>query len=264
MQKLALFILAFIACISNVLANNILPQSQNPLIGSGFYLGLGAQHVSGDVDYDSTSVFELGLVGLETEGGDISTTGYTGMGLIGFGLPLPHQFYLGAEAQGVVSNQEGNLHVNSFFHDGPQILSFNARIKYLNNYGLLLRPGYYLTPNYLVFLRGGYINGSFEVAAVPGELNSNVPSLDDVTQKKRVGGYLLGAGIEMHLVQGLGARAEYDFMNYNSFNTNTVISFLIPGTSAEIVKAFTYNKFSPKAGAITLALTYSFGWCHNL
>lgn len=250
-------------------ALNITAQTSNsnydgPYVGSGLYFGLGAQYASGDVDYNSTTNFILGLLGTESETANISATGYSGIALLGFGFPFVNHFYLGAEVQGALTDQEGNLTVNSFFHDGPQILGFKARIKYLNNFGFFIRPGYYIDPSFLLFLRGGYINGGFDVAAVPGELNSNVPSLAAATQQERAGGFLGGAGIEMHLIRGLSARAEYDFINYSSINTNSRITFLIPGTTAELVTATTTNKFSPTAGVVTLALTYSFGYCPKI
>lgn len=231
----------------------------DPLVGSGLYLGLGAQRVAGNVDYNSTSSFVLGLLGTKYANANIAATGHSGVAFIGFGLPLVHHFYLGAEAQTAGgSRQQGDLGINSFFHEGIQIIGFDARVKFINNYGIFIRPGYYATDNYLLFLRAGYIRGNFRTAAVPAELGAVVPTLNEVEQKDGVGGSLIGAGIEMHIIKGLGARAEYDVLNYYSFNTRTNISFQIP--AAEVVQGTTFNKFSPQANVVMLALTYSFGY----
>lgn len=228
---------------------------------SDFYIGAGLQRDYGDVNFKSQTNFVLGLVGSEFENADISATGWSGTGVIGLGFPLQNQFYLGMEAEGSTTDQEGTYRINSFFHDGPtQILSFNARIKYNDNYGIFLRPGYYVTPNCLLFLKTGYMNSSFEVAAVPGELGATVPSLNAAEINKREWGLVIGGGIDFGLFRNLSGRVEYDFARYSEIDTNTLIQFLIPETTTERVMANTQNEFSPKNSVITIGLTYSFGF----
>ena len=231
---------------------------------TGLYIGAGLQHNSGDVNFRSQSNFVLGLVGSEFESADISATGWSGTGYLGWGFPLQNQFYLGVEAQGATTDQEGSYHINSFFHDGPtQILSFNARIKYSDNYGIFLRPGYYVTPKCLLFLKSGYMNSGFEVAAVPGELGAIVPSLDAAEKSRRAGAYVVGGGVDFGLFRRVSGRVEYDFVRYSEIDTHSLITFLIPGTAAERVTAMTQNEFSPKNNIITVGLTYSFGYCYQ-
>ena len=61
-------------------------HADNPYVASGLYLGLGVQHDSGDVDYNSNTAFTLGLIGAEAENVNLSATGYSGIALIGFGF----------------------------------------------------------------------------------------------------------------------------------------------------------------------------------
>lgn len=240
---------------------NSFAEALQSIPASGLYVGAGLQRNYGDVNFESQSNFVLGLVGSEFENADISATGWSGTGVVGLGFPLQQQFYLGVEAEGATTDQEGKYHINSFFHDGPtQILGFDARIRYTENYGIFLRPGYYVTPKCLLFFKSGYMNSGFEVAAVPGELGATVPSLSAAEIDRREGAFVVGGGVDFNLFRGVSGRVEYDFARYSEIDTNSLIQFLIPGTTAERVTAITQSEFSPKNNMLTVGLTYSFGY----
>jgi opacity protein-like surface antigen len=210
-----------------------------------------------DTDYSGDTVFNAGIEQTGVQSADLSATGFSGTALAGYGFVLPHNFYIGAEVQGALdSDQEGSTTASAFFPDGTEVVQLNTNVKFLNNYGILLRPGYYLNTITLLFLRAGYVNGSFKVGTGAGELGGN----NTTTQDTRVGGYLLGTGVETHITKGLGMRVEYDYINYETINTNIATTFSTPA-SGEIksITANTSGNFSPQTGVVSLVLTYAFG-----
>lgn len=229
----------------------------DPLVGEGLYVGAGLQYNWDDTNYSGNTAFSAGIESTGFQSADISATGFSGTALAGYGFVLPHNFYMGAELQGTIdSNQEGSTTASAFFPDGTEVVQLNAKVKFLNNYGILLRPGYYLNNITLLFLRGGYVNGNFEVGTGAGELGgSNI-----TTQDTRASGFLLGAGVETHIIKGLGMRVEYDYIDYETINTNIATTFSTPASGGiKSITANTAGNFSPQTGVVSLILTYTFG-----
>ncbi len=233
----------------------------NPLIDAGLYVGAGLQHNWDDTNYSGNTVFSAGIEHTGTQSADIGATGFSGTALVGYGFVLPHCFYIGAEVQGTLdSDQEGSSTASAFFPDGTEVVQLNTQIKFLNNYGILIRPGYYLNANTLLFLRGGYANGGFEVGTGAGELGGN----NTTTQDTRASGYLLGAGVETRIIKGLGIRAEYDYINYETINTDLATTFNTPASGGiRSITANTSGNFAPQTGVVSLILTYTFGQIVN-
>lgn len=237
-------------------------SSNDPLLGSGLYLGSGLQYNLGDVDYTSNTTFSAGIENTATQTADISANGFSGIALLGYGFPLCNQFYMGMEMQGaIMAGQRGSTSTSAFFSDGTEVIALNAKVKISNNYGVFLRPGYYPNQNMLLFLRGGYINGRFETDTGAGELGGS----SDVSQNKRANGYLLGLGTEMRITKEWGARIEYDYSRYETINVNNAITFPTPSSGGLVtITANTTGQFSPQISVVSLMLTYTFenNRCH--
>ncbi len=101
--------------------------------------------------------------------------------------------------------------------NGSSVASINA------NYSLggSARVGAFMTPRFMVFIKGTATSTSFEAAASGAVLNGTIFQDQEVTAKENVTAFGYGAGIEAALSDRFFARVDYDHLFYSDFEIET-------------------------------------------
>lgn len=143
-----------------------------------------------------------------------SLDGVTYGGAIGYDHAVTRNITLGAEAEltGSSAKWDNNNGVPNTFSLG--------RVKAGRDFYVGARAGYAVSPQTLVYVKGGYTNARFGLLASDGTV-SNYARLD-------TDGYRIGAGVEQKFGTNTFARLEYRYSNYSKgefdYNGNTADS----------------------------------------
>ena len=133
-----------------------------------------------------------------------TTTRVTGDGLV-YGGQLGYDANIGGAVLGV----EGSI-IGRTGSNGPAALDYETG----RTINVTARAGLLVSPESLLYARGGYSNARFSLANPAG----NSESRD---------GYTLGAGYEQSLTDTMSARIEYAYSNHGSYS--------LPGMGGPVV-----------------------------
>lgn len=151
-----------------------------------------------------------------------SQSGVAYGGQVGFDFKLSPNIVLGVEA--AATGRTGNASTTDSFGN-------NYRLKSGRTFDGTARIGYLLSPNGLLYVRGGYSNAKFIA-----DLNTAHGSINK-------GGYVAGVGYEQYLASNISARIEYDYSKYGSDDlSNNVAGSGLTSASAR------YTRNAVKAG----------------
>ena len=150
--------------------------------------------------------------------GSASADGFAYGGQIGYDTHLSPNFVLGGEFS--VTGKTGRSDLDGF--DLRQGRTFNATG----------RLGYTVTPNSLLYARGGYSNARFTVSDATTRVSDNR------------GGYTVGGGLEQSFGRNVSGRVEYA---YSHFGRDDLSALFGPGSQVN------YNRH-----AVTAGLNYRF------
>jgi outer membrane immunogenic protein len=115
-----------------------------------------------------------------------------------YGGQLGYDFNLGSAVLGVEASLTGRTGSNRF----PTFDLETGR-----TINVTARAGWLVTPEGLLYVRGGYSNARYTVA-------NNVLRLADVSENRD--GYTVGAGYEHMLAKNVSARIEYNYSDYGN------------------------------------------------
>jgi outer membrane immunogenic protein len=118
-------------------------------------------------------------------------------GAVGYDVALGRNFTIGAEA-GIGFNASGKVEATSG--------ATHVRLTSGRDMDLSLRLGAIVTPNTLLYLKGGYANSAYRLRTTTG---AAVTKTDDDKD-----GYRIGAGVEQMLNDHVYAKAEYRYTDY--------------------------------------------------
>jgi outer membrane immunogenic protein len=118
-----------------------------------------------------------------------SGDGFAYGGQIGYDATLGSSFVLGVE--GSITGRTGTNRFPTFDLEAGRTINATAR------------AGWLITPEGLLYARGGYSNARFNIR------NPNGPA-------ETRDGYLLGVGYEQILARNVSARVEYNYSNYGN------------------------------------------------
>ncbi len=151
-----------------------------------------------------------------------SQSGVAYGGQVGFDFKLSPNFVLGLEA--AATGRTGTDGTTDSFGN-------TYRLKTGRTFDGTARLGYLLSPDSLLYVRGGYSNAKFIA-----DLNTSHGSINK-------GGYVAGVGYEQYLASNISARIEYDYSKYGSDDlSNTVAGSGLTSASAR------YTRNAVKAG----------------
>jgi len=102
-------------------------------------------------------------------------------------------------------------------------------------WNLIGRLGYLMMPSTMLYALGGYANQSFSTTAYGG--NGSVL----FTSEDRLGGYVVGAGLEVMIAGGWSTRLEY---RYSQYETRTLLSGVTIQPSTHTARAGLAYKFN--------------------
>ena len=118
-----------------------------------------------------------------------SGDGFAYGGQIGYDATIGSNFVLGVE--GSITGRTGTNRFPTFDLEAGRTINATAR------------AGFLITPQSLLYARGGYSNARFDIR------NPNGPS-------ENRDGYLLGVGFEQSLARNVSARVEYNYSDYGN------------------------------------------------
>jgi len=236
-------------------------QAFEPYNGPYVGIGGGYSHLHREVDTTFTIV-EPGVPTLPVPLAPNKKDSIKGTLFAGYGLVFAENWYLGIEANfdtGSTSAAESTVIFTDEISGTPVGTSpFSSETKLKYSYGFSLLPGFLIDENFLVFVRGGYINGRFETADSfsllfqPDDLlGVNYPS-----QEKNVSGYRLGFGGEYRPEYlNLRLRLEYYYDRYDSFSSTYDTNFLSPN---EFDAISMHTSGDAQTNNVMLSLIYQF------
>ena len=112
---------------------------------------------------------------------------------LGYDRKITPQIVLGGEVS--LTDQTKNTDVSDALRN-------NYRLNFGRTVNATARVGYLVTPDTLVYARGGYSNARFDLRDTIG---SGAQNRD---------GYTVGAGVERAITSSVSARLEYDYSDY--------------------------------------------------
>ncbi len=185
-----------IAALAALVAAPVAAQTAAPTPFNGFFAG-----VQGGWQQDrlKLTVTNAGLTSSATE----SKSGLLYGGQVGYDFKLSPQIVLGGEAS--VTGRTGS----DSFDDG---LGGTYSLKAGRTFNASARLGYLVSPNGLVYARGGYSNARFNLDSSAGRFSEDRD------------GYLAGVGYEQYLSRNISARIEYDYSRYGSEDLTGLVS----------------------------------------
>lgn len=201
---------------------------QRQALKDGPYVGVG-------VGYDSYRIRQNSSI--SDDDGDVfsanpplSGRSFVGSIFAGYGQYFNNMFYLAGELNYNFSDAEAKYSV------GNALSAYNASISGRNSFGVSLIPGVKVTDASLLYAKIGYVRTNFkatesQTGALTGNYNTSV--------SKNVSGTDYGVGMETLVSDKLSVRAEYNYINYNSFTNAT-----------------SGSKFSPKDNQFMVGLVY--------
>ncbi len=185
---------AFALAAAVVATSPVLAQSAGPAAGSepfnGAYVG-----VQGGWQQDRQKLTVTDANG--TRSASQNKSGFAYGGQIGYDFKLTPQVVLGVEAS--LTGRTGE----SFLDDGN---GGTARLKQGRTIGASARLGYLVSPEGLLYVRGGYANAKFNIDDAFGR----------VSEKRD--GYVAGVGYEQIVARNVSARIEYDYSHFGTDN----------------------------------------------
>lgn len=108
---------------------------------------------------------------------------------------------IGVEAEYMESTADTEFDAGDFESFGLGAVDANRDI-YVG-----LRAGAKVTPNTLIYAKGGYTNAKFDLTSTDGE--------NEFSQDIDTDGYRLGAGVEYAMGSGMYVKGEYRYSNYS-------------------------------------------------
>ncbi len=91
--------------------------------------------------------------------------------------------------------------------------SGEACVKAGRNWTIGARAGYFVSDNALVYVKGGYANGSVKLS-----YRDAVDAASDLDVSDNMDGYQIGAGVQVELGSNVYAKLEYVRTNYNDYD----------------------------------------------
>lgn len=139
------------------------------------------------------TVFDGPYLGLDLGYSDYDgADGISGGVYGGYGRTMPHNLYLGLEANAGYSDADGGVG--------------GADVEIDETYGVSLRPGYVLNENTLLYTRVGWQRTAFEASSPTG-------SNDSMREGLRT-----GVGVDFAMSENFIFRTEYNYTWNNDFN----------------------------------------------
>ncbi|MFN7096267.1 MAG: outer membrane protein [Gammaproteobacteria bacterium] len=169
------------------------------------------------------------------------------------------RFYLGLEANGDLGSVNTTNYAPPTNQTGDLTTSIKDDASIKNNYGVTLRPGFLITPSFLVYAQVGaenaqiYTNTTTTYENVPTQSGA-VYSIQSKTNDTELG-YRVGLGIEEHASKHLSVRLEYLFTDFGSVSSNNsapITGHLVLPTSS--ISESTH--FSPFMHSVMLGVSY--------
>ncbi len=168
---------------------------------------------------------------LEVNNGGLLTTGkqnkdgFAYGGQIGYDFRLSPQVVLGAEVD--LTGRTGTAQL-----DGTSGLE----LKQGRTIAATARLGYLVSPQSLIYVRGGYANARFDIRDATTSISENRD------------GYQIGAGYEQQLTRNVSARIEYAYSRFGNDN--------LPALAADLGADAARLKYS--RNAVTAGLNFRF------
>jgi outer membrane immunogenic protein len=204
---------------------------------SGFYVGvdLGYGAASGDItsngndiNYDGESEID-GRASLRKS--SASLTGLLGDITLGADMHIPNSRivigvfgdYTIGSVSGSVSSSDTAWHIEDGVRVAHDCGNESGKFSIDNQWKAGLRAGFLVSPSTLAYAKFGYSQADLSIdhSSTDGS-GVAVTSTTANWSNPKLGGYVLGAGLETQVYGGLFVRAEYDYIAYgdNSFYSN--------------------------------------------
>jgi len=180
-----------------------------PLLGLGSARGWGGPYAGLALTHD--------LLGFETTGtrsGGIDTGPYAGAdagvgAFLGYGF-ASERWYLGIEAEAMDSDAD-------FAHYKDKLSSRRYAGSAAESYAFSLRPGFVAGDGSLIYLRLGYIDSNFDLAA--GRNDEPFNAFDDEVDAD---GWRYGYGVDIPASERLFVRLDFSHSDYDDFDVDLV------------------------------------------
>ncbi len=192
---------------------------------NGSYAGVQAGYVNNHIEDKFTGAGSSSAYSYKQDSG---VSGFDGGLFAGYGKTI-NQFYLGAEAEGSLSNAD------SRYSD----TTFSSKTENSGSYGASLRAGFFPKDDLLVYGRLGAVRGKFDY--------SERVTTGSTSAKKDewLDGLRTGLGAEASIAQNLTARADWAYTNYEDMTVRQ------PGGNGT-------SKLSPNANTFRVGVAYHF------
>lgn len=146
----------------------------------------------------------------------------------GYGHVFAKKYYLGTEINGdfqTVSVSAHSIVSSPPTADTYATLTYSGRLA--NTYGIVLRPGYLISPTLMVYLKGGIQGSRLTGSSTAGYgLTPGAPVYSSTTTgSKEVMGWVTGIGIEKRASNHFGFRFEDLISGYGGVNASTTQTF---------------------------------------
>ena len=196
---------------------------------TNFYLGVGGGGEFVINHKDLTIIFPpspppIAPVPNETISRYASMFGGFGELFAGVDYRINPDFSLALEANGNLGSTEGKTQIRNFpkpvSGKPPVPININIKERLKGGYGVSLLPAVNLSPRTKLFVRAGAVRSKFTSSAGDDALSETVSG----NLHKWLWGGRFGVGGSVDLGQNFSARLEYDFTQYQTFNSAEVLS----------------------------------------
>lgn len=236
-----------LSCLSLIFfcANTISFASAN-----GFYIGASGIKDNAEYDFKRVETAPSGPF-LDQFRIDWSGEGFAGEVFAGYHYRFIERFDLGLEAFYDRSSNDGDigfLQSNSLY-----TRELSGKYKQRWQYGLALKPGYYITDAVLLYGRLGWIKDNIQLSGhiiQTGSLGFFAGSFASDQDKE---GLQLGIGTQIQIINQLHLRLEWDYNSLNNFSNSSQVK------SSTGLQFVTYRTaFKPKIEQFKLGLSWEF------
>lgn len=141
----------------------------------------------------------------------LSARGFNGSIFAGYGQYYD-RFYIAGEVSALSTAADMSYGMSN------QDISFGTKLTARASYGVAILPGLKVNDSTLVYIRLGYVRTSFK-----SQENETIPAFGvfnrGVSKSTWGNGLNYGIGVETAVCRNVSVRGEYNYINYNSFNS---------------------------------------------
>ena len=233
---------------------------------SGLYFGAGV----GVESFESAGFLNVGPTALPSTGTtppvvvdaainvDLGDTDFAGTIYLGYGFDFDELFdidaledlYLALEVNATFSSIKADANLQTSLEPVISTLTaVSSSLELNNSYGVSLLPGFWVTEDVLVYLRGGVVWGHIE-SKIIGAISN------DTKTTNQFGGQF-GGGLEYGVTENVNLRAEYIYTAYQSFDQK-IPTAVIQASSTQNLYVPMNAHFNLNTSISTVSINYRF------